>query len=92
MCPLTIQFGPEFQLDFFNFFKVNYKYTVMRWEMCLEWGVEPTSLAFRVSVLSITPPRLPDVTTLPMSTCLCGSFHKGSEQTTTLIPVELELF
>ena len=26
-------------------------------------GIEPTALAFRVSVLTITPPKLPDVIT-----------------------------
>ena len=28
-------------------------------------GVEPKSLAFQVSVLTITPPMFPDVTTIP---------------------------
>ena len=36
-------------------------------------GMEPTSLASLASVLTITPLRLPDVTTLPKPTCLCGS-------------------
>ena len=40
-------------------------------------GIEATSLAFRASVLSITPPRLPDVTMLPTPTCLCGSLQRG---------------
>ena len=32
-------------------------------------GIESTSLAFQHSVLTITTPRLPDVTTLPTPTC-----------------------
>ena len=34
--------------------------------------IKPTYLAFWASVLTITPPRLVDVTTLPMSTCVCA--------------------
>ena len=34
-------------------------------------GSEPTSLALWASVLTITPPNLHDVITLPTSTCLC---------------------
>ena len=33
-------------------------------------GIKPTSLALCVSVLIIIPPRLPDITILPTSTCL----------------------
>ena len=33
-------------------------------------GIETTSLAFRANVLTITPPRLPAVTTLPTPTCI----------------------
>ena len=33
-------------------------------------GIEPTSLAFQARLLTIIPPRLPDVTTLPMPTCV----------------------
>ena len=33
-------------------------------------GIETTSLAFLARVLTITPPRLPDVTTVPMPTYL----------------------
>ena len=50
-------------------------------------GIEPTSLAFRTSVLNITSPRLPDVTTLPMPTCLpvyLPSLPERSVQTTTI--------
>ena len=36
-------------------------------------GIESTSLAFQTSVLTITPPRLPDVITIPTNTCLNGS-------------------
>ena len=35
-------------------------------------GIEPTSLAFRASVLTITPHRIPDVTTIPTPTYLCS--------------------
>ena len=31
-------------------------------------GIEPASLSFRTSVLTITPPRLPDVTNVPTPT------------------------
>ena len=47
-------------------------------------GIKPTSLAFWPSVLTTMPPRLPDVTTLPMLTWLCGIFPDRSVQTTTL--------
>ena len=39
--------------------------------------IKTTSLAFGVSLLIITPPRLPDVTTIPMPTSLCSSFPRG---------------
>ena len=45
-------------------------------------GIEPTSLAFRYSVLTITLPRLPDVTTLPTPIYLRGSLPERSVQTT----------
>ena len=49
-------------------------------------GIEPTSLAFQVSVLTITLPRLHDVTMLPMPSM--GSLLKSSVQTTTtLVPL-----
>ena len=38
-------------------------------------GIKPISLAFQTSVLTITPPRFPDVTTLPMRTWLCMHSH-----------------
>ena len=44
-------------------------------------GIEPTALAFRTSVLTITPPRIPDVTNLPMPTCVCGSLPEKSVST-----------
>ena len=47
-------------------------------------GIQPTSLVLRDSVLSITPPRLPDVTTVPTPSCLCSSLPERSGQTTTL--------
>ena len=50
-------------------------------------GIEPMSLAFQASVLSITQPRLPDVTTVPTPTCICGSLPERSVQTTTLVAV-----
>ena len=36
------------------------------------------SLAFWISVLTITPPKLPDITILPTPTCLCGSLSDTS--------------
>ena len=46
-------------------------------------GIEPTSLVFQVYVLTITPPRLADVTTLPTPPYLMWS--EWSVQTTAFI-------
>ena len=46
-------------------------------------AIKPTPLAFRARVLTISPRRLPDVTMLPVPTCLCGSLPEKSVQTTT---------
>ena len=43
-------------------------------------GIEPTSLAFHVNRLTISPPRFLDVTTLPTPSCLCDSLPKRSTQ------------
>ena len=48
-------------------------------------GIEPTSLAVRTSVLSVTPPRLPNVITLSTPICLCGSCSEWSVETTTMV-------
>ena len=48
-------------------------------------GIERTSLAFRASILTITPPSLPYVNTLPTPTCLRGPLP----ETITLVSVEL---
>ena len=48
-------------------------------------GIDPSSLAFQASVLSITSPRLPGVTTLPTPTFLCGSVPERLGQTTTFL-------
>ena len=45
--------------------------------------IEPTSLAFWASVLTITPHRVPDVTNVPMPTCLRSSLPERSVQITT---------
>ena len=50
----------------------------------LRAGIETTPLAFWVSVLTIIPHRLLDVTILPTPTCLCGSLLERSMQTTTI--------
>ena len=55
-------------------------------------GIEPTSLAFYASVLTITPPSLADVNTLQTHTCLCGSMPDRSVQTTSLVSLELQVF
>ena len=39
------------------------------------------NVAFRVSLLTITPPRLPGVTTLPTPICLCRSLPERPVQT-----------
>ena len=41
-------------------------------------GIEPTSLAFWASVVAITQPRLPDITTIPIPTCLCSPLPEVS--------------
>ena len=52
-------------------------------------GIKPTSLALWANVLNITLPRLLDVTSVPLPTCLCGSLLERSVQTTTLTPLKL---
>ena len=44
-------------------------------------GIEPVSHSFRDSVSTISPSRLPDITT---PSCLWGSMTESSVQTTTL--------
>ena len=46
-------------------------------------GTEPTSLAFHTNVLTITPPKLPDVTILPTPTCVWGSLLEKLVKTIT---------
>ena len=43
--------------------------------------IESTSLASRASVLPFTPCRFPDVTPIPMLTCLCSSMPQTLVQT-----------
>ena len=52
-------------------------------------GIKPTSLALWANVLTITPPRLPDVTVLPMPACPCGFLPERSVKTSTITPLEL---
>ena len=40
-------------------------------------GIEPTSLVFWASVLTITPPRVPEGIILTMLTCLCSSLPEA---------------
>ena len=47
------------------------------------------SLRFRASVLTITPPKHPDATTLSTPACLCGCLSERSVQTGKLVPLEL---
>ena len=47
--------------------------------------IESTSLAFQASVLTITPHRFPDVTTVSVPTCSCGTLPERSVHTTTLL-------
>ena len=44
-------------------------------------GIEPTSIVFRSSVLTVTPPTLPHFITLSTPTCLCGAMPERSVQT-----------
>ena len=50
-------------------------------------GTEPTSLAFQANVLTVPPPRLPDVTTLSTPTCLGSSLLERSVHSTTYVPL-----
>ena len=50
-------------------------------------GIKPTSLALWASVLTITPSRSHDVTTVPTPTCLCGSLPERSVQAITLLSI-----
>ena len=52
-------------------------------------GIEQISLASYASVLTMSPPRISDVTTVPMPTTLCNVLPEWSVQTTTLVPLEL---
>ena len=52
-------------------------------------GIEPTSLAIRDGVIAIIPLRIPDVTSVPIPTCIFGSLPQSSVQTTTPVPLEL---
>ena len=53
---------------------------IMSRNMAPRAGIEATSLAFH-SVITITPLKLPDITTRPAPTCLCGSWPERSVQT-----------
>ena len=51
------------------------------WKM----GIEPISYAILASMLINTLPRVPDVTTVHMPTCLCDSLPERSVQTTIVV-------
>ena len=53
-------------------------------------GIEPTYLAFPASVLTITPGRLPDGTTIPTPTSPCSSLPMRSVQNTTVVMMSIE--
>ena len=56
-----------------------------KWEtLCLEWNSNP-HLWHSVSSVPPLHNRLPDVTTIPTPTCLCGSLPQRSVQTATLL-------
>ena len=44
--------------------------------IALRVGIKPEFLAFWDSVLTISPPKLPDIITQPTATCLSGSLPK----------------
>ena len=57
-------------------------------------GIEPTSLAFRASVLTISPRSLSNMSHIPVPTCLCSSLpergqcrllHKQENKKTSLL-------
>ena len=47
------------------------------------YAVPSLERSVQTTTQSITPSRLPDVTTVPTHTCLCGSLPERSVQTTT---------
>ena len=49
-------------------------------------GIEPASLAFQASLLTITQHSLVDITILATPTCLCSSLPERSVHTTTFYP------
>ena len=59
-------------------------------------AIKPTSLTFWISVLTITSPRLPDVSMLSTHTCLYDSLPQRSVQPTTILcfyqVIQLEIF
>ena len=55
--------------------------------IALKVGIETTSLAFWSSGLTIQPPRLPDETTIPTTTCLCGSWPERSMLPITIVNI-----
>ena len=79
-----------FFTDSFHAGHFYYRVCVMEMENIVSRaGIELTFLAFWTSVLTIELPRLPDVTTVPTLTCLCGSLPNMCVQITILVPEEL---
>ena len=58
--------------------KVNVVEVIKMGNIAHREGIEPTFIAFQAGVLTITPPRLHDVTILPKPTCVCGSLPERS--------------
>ena len=55
-------------------------------------GIEPTSFAFRDSVLTITPSRVPDVNIRPTPTCLCDFLRKKLITTTLYVYIYIYIY
>ena len=49
-------------------------------------GLESTFLPFQASGLPLHHVGFPEVTTIPMPTCLCSAIPQSSVQTTKLVP------
>ena len=66
-----------FNLDLIHMLQMHVVGVMKMGEMAPRVGIEPISLAFRDSVLTITP----HVITLTTPTCLCGSLSERTMQT-----------
>ena len=85
--------NPELVQDHYHGNQCHWEGGVMKMRnIALRVRVKPTSHAFRATIWTLTPPKIPDVTILPPSTCLCSSLPERSVQTTTVLWCNLLLW